>query len=71
MSAQETAAKKTICPHFCHDCFALRVCPMHAISENGEAIDVDLGLCIACGTCKAICVAWGFKALEKCRVKGL
>ncbi len=69
MSA-EAAQKKTVCPHFCQDCFALHVCPTHAISEEAQAINVDMDLCIACSTCKSICTAYGYKALEKCRVKG-
>uniref|UniRef100_A0A7C5EMI7 4Fe-4S ferredoxin-type domain-containing protein n=1 Tax=Desulfobacca acetoxidans TaxID=60893 RepID=A0A7C5EMI7_9BACT len=71
MSTREAATNKTICPHFCRDCFALRACPMHAISANSDSIEVNLNLCIACGICKTICVAWGYKALEKCRLKGL
>lgn len=62
---------KTICPHYCQDCYAMRVCPVHAISEEPEAVNVDTDLCIACATCKGICITYGYKALEKCRVKGL
>jgi Fe-S-cluster-containing hydrogenase component 2 len=71
MIRREAAHKKTICPNFCQDCFALRVCPTHAIFEEPEAINVDIDLCIACASCKSICTALGYKALEKCRMKGL
>jgi Fe-S-cluster-containing hydrogenase component 2 len=49
----------------------MRICPTQAIFEEPEAINVDIDLCIACASCKSICVALGYKALEKCRMKGL
>ena len=53
-----------ICKHNCKDCFALRVCAVHAIEEQTTAIFVDTGRCIGCGSCKTACVAFGYKALE-------
>jgi Fe-S-cluster-containing hydrogenase component 2 len=49
----------------------MRICPTNAIYEEPEAINVDLDLCIACASCKSICTALGYKALEKYRVKVL
>lgn len=49
----------------------MRVCPVHAIFDEPEAINVDLDLCISCASCKSICVSLGYKALGKCRLKGL
>jgi len=56
---------KTICKHNCKDCFALRVCAVHAIKDKGDEICVDTDQCIGCGSCKAACIAFGNKALEK------
>ena len=56
---------KTVCPHFCSDCFALRVCALRAVVENNGSIHIDTEKCIGCGSCKSVCVALGFKALEK------
>ncbi len=56
---------KTVCPHFCSDCFALHVCAVHAVVENNGSINIDTEKCIGCGSCKSACVALGFKALEK------
>ncbi len=53
-----------ICKHNCKDCYALRVCAVHAIEEQREAIYVDTDRCIGCGSCKTACVAFGYKALE-------
>ncbi len=35
-----------ICSHNCKDCYALRVCAVHAISEDEEGIYVDTEKCI-------------------------
>ncbi len=53
-----------ICSHNCKDCYALRVCAVHAISDQEGAIYVDTDKCIGCGCCKTTCVAFGYKALE-------
>jgi len=55
-----------ICKHNCKDCYALRVCAVHAIEEKGAAIYLDTDKCIGCGACKTACVAfgYGYKALE-------
>lgn len=56
---------KTVCPHFCSDCFALRACALHAVVENNRSINIDTKKCIGCGSCKSICIALGLQALEK------
>jgi Fe-S-cluster-containing hydrogenase component 2 len=56
---------KTICPHYCPDCYAANVCAVHAVTSDHGSIGVDLSKCIGCGCCKTTCVAFGFQALEK------
>ncbi|MDD3580479.1 MAG: hypothetical protein PHW74_05615 [Desulfobacca sp.] len=53
-----------ICSHNCKDCYALRVCAVHAISDQQGCIYVDTEKCIGCGCCKTACVTFGYKALE-------
>jgi Fe-S-cluster-containing hydrogenase component 2 len=53
-----------ICSHNCKDCYAMRVCAMHAISEDEGAVYLDTEKCIGCGCCKSVCVGFGYKALE-------
>jgi len=53
-----------ICRHHCKDCYALRVCAVHAIEEQKGSIFVDTDNCIGCGCCKTACIAFGYKALE-------
>jgi len=54
-----------ICKHNCKDCYALRVCAMHAITaEQKDAIYIETDTCIGCGCCKTACIAFGYKALE-------
>ena len=53
-----------ICKDNCKDCFALRVCAVHAIEEQKGSIYIDTENCIGCGCCKTICVTFGCKALE-------
>ena len=53
-----------ICKHNCKDCYALRVCALHAIEEKNGSIYVDTDNCIGCGCCKIACVTFGYKALE-------
>ena len=53
-----------ICKHDCKDCYALRVCAVHALEEQKGSIYVDTDNCIGCGCCKTACVAFGYKALE-------
>ena len=55
---------KIICKHNCKDCYALRVCALHAIEEKNGSIYVDTDNCIGCGCCKIACVTFGYKALE-------
>jgi Fe-S-cluster-containing hydrogenase component 2 len=56
---------KTVCPHFCKDCFAIHVCAVHAVREDNGAILIDTAKCIGCGSCKSACIDLGLKALEK------
>ena len=60
-----------VCAHNCKDCFAMRVCAVNAFEETPETISVDPDKCIGCGVCKTVCVAFGFKALEKKAVNRL
>jgi Fe-S-cluster-containing hydrogenase component 2 len=53
-----------ICKHSCKDCYALRVCAVHAIEEEEGSIYVDTDNCIGCGCCKTACLTFGYKALE-------
>ena len=53
-----------ICKHNCKDCYALRVCALHAIEEKNGSIYVDTDNCIGCGCCKIACVTFGYKALQ-------
>jgi Fe-S-cluster-containing dehydrogenase component len=52
-----------ICKHACKDCYALRVCALQAIEEQGGSIYIDTENCIGCGCCKTACVMFGYKAL--------
>lgn len=62
---------KTICPHHCKDCYAMRVCAVRAISENNGSINVDTDKCIECGACRTGCVTFGYQALRlKSKIAG-
>ncbi|MBL7225144.1 MAG: hypothetical protein ISS59_03335 [Desulfobacteraceae bacterium] len=53
-----------ICKQNCKDCYALRVCALHAIKDQQGSIYVESDDCIGCGCCKTACVGFGYKALE-------
>jgi Fe-S-cluster-containing hydrogenase component 2 len=53
-----------ICPHNCKDCFALRVCAVHAVKDQQGSIYVQTDECIGCGCCKTACLTFGYRALE-------
>lgn len=39
-----------------HQCPAIRVCPVGALSQNGfNAPQIDYGKCISCGRCSNFC----------------
>ncbi len=53
-----------ICRHNCKDCYAMRVCAVHAIKDQQGSIYVETDVCIGCTCCKTACIYFGMKALE-------
>jgi Ni,Fe-hydrogenase III small subunit/Pyruvate/2-oxoacid:ferredoxin oxidoreductase delta subunit len=41
------------CSPDCSSC--VDICPVGAISKTGDVVDIDLGKCIFCGQCAAVC----------------
>ena len=51
-----------ICKHNCKDCYALRVCALHAIKDQQGSIYVESDDCIGCGCCVSVCPTGALQA---------
>jgi Fe-S-cluster-containing hydrogenase component 2 len=61
-----------ICKKNCAGCFALPVCAVGAIIEQQHSIYVDTDKCIGCGSCRTVCVTFGYdQALKEKTVEWL
>lgn len=40
----------------CQKCLeCMKICPVQAISEGSESIEIDKDVCLNCGCCAAVC----------------
>jgi Fe-S-cluster-containing dehydrogenase component len=61
---------KSVCPHYCKDCFAIRVCAVKAMAVQEGAVHYETDKCIGCDSCKSACTSFGYKMLRTRRMNG-